>query len=132
MGGWAQKNIVVTPAGRVLPCHASAEIKELEFWSVPERTLTECWRDAPGMNAYRGEDWMPEPCRSCPERVRDFGGCRCQAYALTKNPVAVDPACSLSPDHGIVLNARRTAEGSTQPTYIYRGSNPTPADTKHS
>ncbi len=123
MGGWAQKNIVVTPSGRVLPCHAAAEIEGLEFWDFPNRTLAECWRDAPGMNAFRGEDWMPEPCRRCPERARDFGGCRCQAYALTKNPLAVDPACELAPDHDIVRDARRAAEGSWVPDDVYRGSN---------
>ena len=124
MGGWAQKNIVVTPNGRVLPCHAAAEIEGLEFWDVPGRTLAECWSDAPGMNAFRGEGWMPEPCRSCPERARDFGGCRCQAYALTKDPFAVDPACELAPNHDIVLSARRTANGSTPPAYVYRGRGP--------
>ena len=127
MGGWAQKNIVVTPSGRVLPCHAAAEIEGLEFWDVPERTLAECWRQAPGMNAFRGEDWMPEPCRSCPDRGRDFGGCRCQAYALTNNPAAVDPACELAPDHDIVLDARRAADRSSAPGYVYRGSKPTPS-----
>jgi len=122
MGGWAQKNIVVTPSGRVLPCHAAAEIEGLEFWEVPERTLAACWRDAPGMNAFRGEDWMPEPCRSCPDRVRDFGGCRCQAWALTGNPAAVDPACALAPHHDVVLRARRRAEQAARPDYVYRGS----------
>lgn len=127
MGGWAQKNIVVTPNGRVLPCHAAAEIQGLEFWKVPDRSLAECWADAPGMNAFRGEAWMPEPCRSCPERGRDFGGCRCQAYALTNDPSAVDPACELAPDHDIVLSARRAAEGSSAPGYVYRGPNATPS-----
>ena len=79
------------------------------------------------MNAFRGEDWMPEPCRTCPDRVRDFGGCRCQAYALTKNPLAVDPACELAPDHDIVLKARRRALGASPPRYVYRGSNRVPA-----
>jgi len=124
MGGWAQKNIVVTPNGRVLPCHAAAEIEGLEFWEFPERTLAACWSDAPGMNAFRGEGWMPEPCRSCPERVRDFGGCRCQAYALTKDAYAVDPACELAPNHDIVLSARRAADESTPRSYIYRGPRP--------
>jgi len=105
MGGWARTHVVVTPDGRVLPCHGAAELP-LEFWSVRERTLGACWREAPGMNAFRGEGWMQEPCRSCPERSRDFGGCRCQAFALVGDAAATDPACSLSPRHALVSAAR--------------------------
>ncbi len=110
MGGWARKTLVVTPEGRVLPCHAAASLPALEFWSVPERPLRACWEDAPGMNAFRGSAWLPEPCRSCPERERDFGGCRCQAFALTGDAGATDPACALAPRHDIVLKARQAAE----------------------
>jgi len=105
MGGWGRKTAVVSPDGRVLPCHGAAELP-LEFWSLRERSLRACWEDAPGMNAYRGESWMREPCRSCPERARDFGGCRCQAFALVGDAAATDPACSLAPRHAELAAAR--------------------------
>jgi pyrroloquinoline quinone biosynthesis protein E len=104
MGGWARTHLVVTPDGRALPCHGAGELP-LEFWNVRERGLAACWRDAPGMNAFRGEAWMQEPCRSCPERSRDFGGCRCQAFALAADAAATDPACALSPRHALVTAA---------------------------
>ena len=124
MGGWGRKTIVVAPDGRVLPCHGAASLP-LELWRVPERSLRACWEDAPGMNAYRGEAWMPEPCRSCPERARDFGGCRCQAFALTGDPARTDPACALAPDHERVRAAQRAAEashaGGDTPAWRLRG-----------
>ena len=120
MGGWGRSSIVVAPDGSVLPCHGAAELPDLEFWRVPERTLAECWSDAPGMNAYRGEDWMPEPCRSCDERAVDFGGCRCQAFSLLGDASATDPACSLAPGHPAVAEARKAGER-TAPGWRYRG-----------
>ena len=121
MGGWGRQSLVVAPDGRVLPCHGAAELPGLEFWRVPERSLAECWSDAPGMNAFRGEAWMPAPCRDCPERVVDFGGCRCQAFALTGDSAATDPACSLAPAHDVILRARESA-GASEAEFIYRGS----------
>lgn len=121
MDGWGRRAMVVAPDGRVLPCHAAAEIPGLEFWSVRERDLAACWAQAPGMNAYRGRDWMPEPCRSCPERERDLGGCRCQAYQLTGDAGATDPVCSLAPEHGVVLAAREAAEAHDAPDLVHRG-----------
>ncbi len=106
MGGWARRHVVVTPNGRVLPCHGASEIRGLEFWNLRERPLAACWRDAPGMNAFRGESWMRAPCRSCPERERDFGGCRCQAFALLGDAAETDPVCALSPHHGRIRAAR--------------------------
>jgi pyrroloquinoline quinone biosynthesis protein E len=110
MGGWGRRTIVVAPDGRVLPCHGAAEIPGLAFGSLRERPLAWCWSEAPGMRAFRGEAWMREPCRSCPERSRDFGGCRCQAFALTGDAAATDPACSLAPEHAIVVAARAAGE----------------------
>jgi pyrroloquinoline quinone biosynthesis protein E len=118
MGGWGRRIVVVAPDGRVLPCHAAAELP-LEFWRVPEHTLDACWNEAPGMQAYRGEAWMPEPCRSCPERERDFGGCRCQAFALTGDAAATDPACAKAPAHDIVVRARE--EANRNEPAVYRG-----------
>ena len=120
MGGWGARTIVVDPSGRVLPCHGAAELPGLELWSVPERTLRACWSDAPGMNAFRGDAWMREPCRSCPERARDFGGCRCQAFALAGDAAATDPACDRSPRHDVVLGAVHEAESEPPPALVLR------------
>jgi PqqA peptide cyclase len=121
MGGWGRQSIVIAPDGRVLPCHGAAELPGLAFWRVPERPLAECWADAPGMNAFRGEAWMPAPCRDCPERARDFGGCRCQAFALTGDARATDPACALAPAHDLIVRARDDARDSAPP-FVYRGA----------
>jgi len=106
MGGWGRLATVIDPTGLVLPCHEAADLPGLEFWRVPERPLADAWRAAPGMQAFRGTEWMKEPCRSCPERERDFGGCRCQAFRLLGDPTRTDPACSRSPDHALVVAAR--------------------------
>ena len=121
MGGWGQRMLVVTPDGRVLPCHGAAELPDLEFWRFPERDLADCWRDAPGMNAFRGEAWMPEPCRSCDERSRDFGGCRCQAFALLGDAAQPDPACGLTAGHSIITSAREEALHDP-PELVHRGA----------
>ncbi len=120
MGGWGQRLLLVAPDGTALPCHAAAGLPGLEFWNVTERDLRACWQDAPGMNAFRGEAWMREPCRSCPERERDFGGCRCQAFRLTGDASVADPACALSPHHDRVVTARERA--TTPPALRYRGA----------
>ena len=117
MGGWGQKNIVVTPTGAVQPCQEAGTLPGLEFWSLREHSLRDCWSLAPGMNAFRGEAWMREPCRTCPERTRDFGGCRCQAFYLTGDATNTDPACRLSPDHHTI---ERTREEHSQ-HWTYRG-----------
>lgn len=106
MGGWGRLAMVVDPTGKLLPCHEAGELPGLEFWNVQERSVAACWHDAPGMNAFRGTDWMPEPCRSCPERELDFGGCRCQAFRLLGDASLTDPACALSPHHDRVVAAR--------------------------
>jgi len=99
MGGWGRTTMNVTPRGRVLPCHAAESIPGLTFDTVLERPLREIWLQSSAFNAFRGTDWMPEPCRSCPQAEVDWGGCRCQALALTGNAAATDPACALSPHH---------------------------------
>lgn len=106
MGGWGRLAMVVDPTGRVLPCHEAGEIPNLEFWGVQDHDVASCWNDSPGMNAYRGTQWMPDPCRSCEFREIDFGGCRCQAFRLLGDASRTDPACSRSPDHDIVIAAR--------------------------
>ena len=120
MGGWGRRMLVVAPDGAVLPCHAAVSIPGLVFGNVKKSSLAECWADAPGMNAFRSEAWMPEPCRSCPERARDFGGCRCQAFELTGDAAATDPACELAPRHDLIRAARREAEQEA-PAWVLRG-----------
>ena len=89
----------MTPAGKVLPCHAAESIPGLEFWSVREHSLADIWANSPAFNAFRGTAWMQEPCASCARREIDFGGCRCQAFALTGDARATDPVCHLAPRH---------------------------------
>jgi pyrroloquinoline quinone biosynthesis protein E len=110
MDGWARRYLVVTPDGIALPCHQALSITGLTFESVRARPLAALWNDSPAFRAFRGEDWMPVPCRTCDERAVDFGGCRCQAFALTGDAAATDPACALAPQHAIVLLARARSE----------------------
>jgi pyrroloquinoline quinone biosynthesis protein E len=102
MGGWGRRLMLINPAGKVLPCHAAEVIPGLEFENVREKALETIWRDSPSFQRFRGEEWMPEPCRSCDQRALDFGGCRCQALLLAGDASATDPACSLAPAHHII------------------------------
>jgi PqqA peptide cyclase len=102
MGGWGQRLMLIDPSGKALPCHAAGVIPGLQFDNVRERALDWIWRESSAFQRFRGEDWMPEPCRSCERRAEDFGGCRCQAFLLTGNAAATDPACSLAPDRHVV------------------------------
>ncbi len=118
MDGWGRRFLLVSPDGLVLPCHAAHRLPGLTFENIRHRALEEIWRDSPGFAAFRGEAWMPEPCRSCDRRTIDFGGCRCQAYFLTGNAAATDPVCSLSPDHGLIEAARAEHAAAS---FVYRG-----------
>ena len=119
VGGWGRRSLNVTPAGKVLPCHAAEVIPGLEFWNVREHSLSEIWRASPAFNAFRGDDWMQEPCKSCALKEKDFGGCRCQAFLIAGDARAADPVCHLSPHHALL--APLTAEGADGP-YSYRHS----------
>ncbi len=126
-GGWGRRTLNVTPSGRVLPCHAAESIPGLEFWSVADHSLGDIWLHSPAFNAFRGTDWMPEPCRSCDRKERDFGGCRCQSMALLGDAAATDPACSLSPFHArIEALAHTEAADPAPPAYAYRSIGPAP------
>lgn len=120
VGGWGQRSLNVTPAGKVLPCHAAETIPGLIFDNVRDRSLAEIWRDGQAFNAFRGTDWMPEPCRSCDRRETDFGGCRCQALAIAGDAAAADPACSKSDRHGALRALAEEAAGSHVREYDYR------------
>ncbi len=115
MDGWARRYLVVTPEGRVQPCHMAGTIPGLGLPHVGDAPLGELWRQHPAFTRYRGTRWMPEPCRSCVRRDVDFGGCRCQAYALTGDAGATDPACRHAPGHPLVLAAR---DSTTDPPSI--------------
>jgi pyrroloquinoline quinone biosynthesis protein E len=105
MGGWGQRLMLINPTGRALPCHAAEIIPGLEFENVKEKTLQWIWQESSSFQRFRGEAWMPEPCRSCDRRAIDFGGCRCQALLLTGDPTVTDPACSLAPTHHLIETA---------------------------
>jgi len=124
MDGWGRRFIVVSPDGLVLPCHAAHTIPGLTFDNARDRSLAEIWAESPAFGAFRGEAWMPEPCRSCERRGIDFGGCRCQAYQLTGDAAATDPVCPLSPQHALVTEARRGALAPAAAPLQYRAANP--------
>jgi len=121
MGGWGRRSLNVTPSGRVLPCHAAESIPGLQFWSVRDHSLQHIWRRSPAFQAFRGTDWMPEPCRSCAMRDIDYGGCRCQAMAITGDAAATDPACELSPHHARMQMLANQESMEADETYVYRG-----------
>jgi PqqA peptide cyclase len=109
MGGWGRRLMLINPSGRVLPCHAAEVLPGMSFENVRENTLEWIWRESSSFRKFRGEEWMPEPCRSCERRTEDFGGCRCQAFLLAGDAMVTDPACSLAPAHEIVEAAVREA-----------------------
>lgn len=119
MGGWARRFINISPAGKALPCHAAETLPGLEFPSVREQSLAAIWRDSPAFRKFRGTAWMPDPCRSCERREIDWGGCRCQAFALTGDAARTDPACALSPDHAVMERAIRE-RGAEPGAFVYR------------
>ena len=107
MGGWGRQLMLIDPAGRALPCHAAGVIPGMRFDSVRDHGLEWIWTNSAAFQKFRGEDWMPEPCRSCDRRKEDFGGCRCQAFLLTGDATATDPVCELAPLHRLVEDAVR-------------------------
>ena len=120
MGGWARQFFNISPAGKVLPCHAAESITTLHFDSVRDHSITWIWHHSDAFNAYRGTAWMPEPCQSCPNKEEDFGGCRCQAFALTGDAGATDPACSLSSRHVELFKLAETEASEEANQFIYR------------
>lgn len=120
MGGWGRGVMNVTPSGRVLPCHAAESLPGLCFDNVKEKGLREIWLEGEAFKLYRGTDWMKEPCKSCARKEIDFGGCRCQALALTGDATNTDPACSLSPHHADWAKVARQESHQPPPAFIYR------------
>jgi len=126
MGGWGRRFLNISPAGYVLPCHAAETITGLSFERLGSRPLADIWRDGPAFEKFRGTDWMPEPCRSCDRREIDWGGCRCQAFALTGDAGVTDPACALSPHHADMLSLARRETADASPAFVYRRIGATP------
>jgi len=101
--GWGQRYLTVNPIGDVLPCPtALSAIPDLRFENVRARDLNWIWGESESFNRFRGTEWMPEPCRSCPQKEIDFGGCRCQAALLAGRAASTDPVCELSPNRASV------------------------------
>jgi pyrroloquinoline quinone biosynthesis protein E len=115
MNGWGNVFLTITPDGAALPCHTARMLPGLTFPNVREMDLKTLWYDSDGFNAYRGTGWMKEPCSSCPEKEKDLGGCRCQAYMLAQDAAAADPVCSKSPHHAQVQQAVAAADRGERP-----------------
>ena len=113
--GWGRVFLTVAPDGAVLPCQSSREIPGLDFPNVRSTSLSDCWFHSSVFRRFRGTSWMPEPCRSCDRREIDFGGCRCQAFLITKDLSATDPVCHLSPQHNLVEKIVDEASHDTSP-----------------
>lgn len=105
MNGWGNVFLTVTPDGTALPCHAARELPGMALPNVKDMSINEIWNGSDDFNRFRGFDWMSEPCRSCDEKEKDFGGCRCQAFMMTGDPTRTDPVCSKSPDHHLITQA---------------------------
>lgn len=126
MNGWGTTFLTIAPDGTALPCHSARELPGLDCPNVKDFSVEEIWRDSKAFNFFRGFDWMPEPCRSCDEKTKDFGGCRCQAYLLTGDMNSTDPVCSKSPRHDVieqaVVSAREQALSAQEKPLIFRNS----------
>jgi pyrroloquinoline quinone biosynthesis protein E len=110
MNGLGSVFLNIAPDGTALPCHAARMLPGLEFPNVRNTSVKSIWYESSGFTHFRGDAWMKEPCRSCPEKTRDFGGCRCQAYLFTGDAANADPVCDLSPHHHLVEEAVARAD----------------------
>jgi pyrroloquinoline quinone biosynthesis protein E len=125
MNGWGSVFLAVAADGAALPCHAARSLPGFDFPNVTQQSVRDIWHHSDAFNRYRGDAWMKEPCRTCPEKKKDFGGCRCQAHALTGDAENADPVCGKSPHHGelqaIVLQAHaRQAMPMTEQPILFR------------
>jgi pyrroloquinoline quinone biosynthesis protein E len=120
MGGWGRGIVNVTPSGKVLPCHAAETIPGLVFDNVRDRPLRDIWLNSDAFRAFRGTSWMPEPCRSCEFREIDWGGCRCQAFALAGDAALTDPACAKSALHAKFALMAQHEASLPPPQFVFR------------
>jgi pyrroloquinoline quinone biosynthesis protein E len=109
MNGWGAIHLTIAPDGTAMPCQEARILKGIDFPNVRDGDLRWIWHESPGFRHFRGDDWMKEPCRSCDEKHKDFGGCRCQAFMLTGDAANADPACSKSPHHHLMQEAVEAA-----------------------
>jgi len=126
MNGWGTTFLTIAPDGVALPCHSARELPGLDCPNVTEYSIEEIWNESKAFNFFRGTEWMKEPCRSCDEKEKDFGGCRCQAYILTGDMNNTDPVCSKSPDRHVIEDAldsaRKSALSDNEQPLIFRNS----------
>ena len=120
MGGWARQFLNMTPSGKVLPCHAAETITSLRFDNIKERPLKDIWQHSEAFEKYRGSAWMPAKCRGCERREIDWGGCRCQAFAITGDAANMDPACEFSEHHERLVNIARLDADRQHEKFDYR------------
>lgn len=120
MSGWGNIFLTIAPDGTALPCHSARLLPGIEFPNVRAHSVRWIWEESPAFNRFRGFAWMAEPCRSCDEKEKDFGGCRCQAYLLTGDMTATDPVCSKSPHHHLIERAIAEAEASHERPLVFR------------
>ena len=126
MNGWGSVFLSIAPDGLAMPCHNARDLPGLQLPNVREQQIADIWQRSQAFNAYRGQDWMQEPCRSCDERYKDFGGCRCQAFMVTGDAAATDPVCSKSPQHEKIVEFVRRAPERRQSIPIIHRSDPQP------
>jgi len=126
MNGWGTTFLTIAPDGAALPCHSARELPGLECPNVTEHSVEEIWNESKAFNFFRGTEWMKEPCSSCDEKEKDFGGCRCQAYILTGDMNNTDPVCSKSPDRHVIQealdSARKSALSDNEQPLVFRNS----------
>ncbi|MEQ9642800.1 MAG: pyrroloquinoline quinone biosynthesis protein PqqE [Alphaproteobacteria bacterium] len=120
MNGWGRQFLNVSPTGQVLPCHAAESIAGLDFDSVRDHDLAWIWQHSDAFERFRGTAWMPEPCQSCDRAEIDWGGCRCQAFALAGDASLTDPACEKSPLHGQIFETAKAEANAPAPDFTYR------------
>ena len=126
MNGWGTTFLTIAPDGVALPCHSARELPGLDCPNVNDYSISEIWHDSKAFNFFRGTEWMQEPCKSCDEKDKDFGGCRCQAYLLTGDMYKTDPVCSKSPDKQVIQDAidsaRESVLSADEQPLIFRNS----------
>lgn len=110
MNGWGNVFLTVTPDGHALPCHTARMLPGIDFPNVRDMRVDDIWHRSPAFNRFRGLAWMQEPCRTCPEKEKDLGGCRCQAFMLSGDAANADPVCSKSPQHHLIEQAVARAQ----------------------
>lgn len=122
MNGWGSIFLTIAPDGTALPCHSARIIPGLELPNVKQHSIDWIWNESRGFNQFRGFEWMKEPCRSCDEKHKDFGGCRCQALMLTGDASNADPVCNKSPKHAALLEELAAIEAKqvTEQPLVFR------------